>query len=187
MALFGKKTWSLDEVLKAIDTLSPEDKEKVKAKMEDLYKAEDEREVDKIEEEKTDSAEVKDEKGEEVDEESEEIGKDVDEVESEVQDNKAADTEEKSDELSPADVPADTQQDKLANDNSAKVIEALTERVSSLEEELKELSELKELMQEFTSKQAKQYGYQGAVPGAKKSMDEMSAAELKKSILNGEY
>ena len=168
MAIFGKKI-SLDEILKGIDALSPEEKEKVKAKMEDLDKAEDEREIDKIEEEKADDAEVKDEKGEEKEKESEEIGKNVDEVKEEVEDK-----------------PDDTQQDKLAADNSAEVIKGLSDRLSALEEKFKDFDDLKKLMEEFTEKQAKQYGYQGAVPGGKKPVEEMSAAELKKSILNGE-
>lgn len=85
MALFGKKKLSLDEILEGVDKLTPEEQEKVKAKMDDLYKAEDEREIDKVEDEKADDEDVKDEKEEEVDEESEEIAKDVDEVEEEVE------------------------------------------------------------------------------------------------------
>ena len=46
MALFGKKL-SLDEILKGIDELPAEDKEKVRTKMQDLDKAEDEREIAK--------------------------------------------------------------------------------------------------------------------------------------------
>lgn len=95
--MFGKKKLSLDEILKGVDELTPEEQEKVKAKMDDLYKAEDEREIDKIEEEKSEDSEVKDEKKEEVSEESEEIGKDVDEVENDVETNEDAieETEEK--------------------------------------------------------------------------------------------
>lgn len=79
------KPVTLDEILKGIDELSDEEKAKVKSKMDDLYKAEDEREIDKIEEEKAEDSETKDEKAEEKDEESEEIAKDVDEVEEEVE------------------------------------------------------------------------------------------------------
>lgn len=75
---------TLDEILKGIDDLPDEEKVKIKAKMDDLYKAEDEREIDKIEEDKSEDSEKKDEKSGEVDEESKEIGKDVDEVEKEV-------------------------------------------------------------------------------------------------------
>ena len=85
--MFGKKKLTLDEILKGVDELTPEEQKKVKAKMEDLYKAEDEREIDKTEEEKSDDEEVKDEKAAEVSEESSEIGKDVDEVEEVIESN----------------------------------------------------------------------------------------------------
>ncbi|MBO7214001.1 MAG: hypothetical protein J6V66_00740 [Clostridia bacterium] len=91
MALFGNKKLTLDEILKGIDELAPEDKDKVKEKLQDLNKAEDEREIDKIEEEKADDVEVKDEKKDEKEEETEEIGKDVDEVEDEVKDDEPID------------------------------------------------------------------------------------------------
>lgn len=100
--MFGKKL-SLDDILKAIDNLPDEDKDKVKAKMDDLYKAEDEREIDKIEKEK--EPEDKYEKAEEVADESEEIGKDVDDLEEE------APEEETSEEKQPA---TDTKYDELA-------------------------------------------------------------------------
>lgn len=80
--MFGKKV-TLDDILKGIDNLSDEDKEKVRAKVADLDKAEDEREIDKIEEDKAGTDEKAAEKAAEVDEESEEIGKDVDEIEEE--------------------------------------------------------------------------------------------------------
>ena len=54
--------------------------EEVQDKVEDIEKAEDEREIDKIEEEKADTTEKADEKAEEKNEESEEIGKEVDEL-----------------------------------------------------------------------------------------------------------
>lgn len=52
---------------------------KAEALEQDIDKAEDEREIDKIEEEKAETPEVADEKKEELNEESEEIGKKVDE------------------------------------------------------------------------------------------------------------
>ena len=110
--MFGKKL-SLDDILKAIDNLPDEDKDKVKAKIDDLYKAEDEREIDKIEEEK--EPEDKDEKAEEVADESEEIGKDVDDLEEEAPEEEAqeerSDEEETSEEKQPA---TDTKYDELA-------------------------------------------------------------------------
>lgn len=90
--MFGKKR-TLDEILKDIANLSDEDKAKIKDKMEDLYKAEDEREVDKIEEDKAENTETEDEKKDEVKEESEEIGKDVDETEDEVEEDEEEESE----------------------------------------------------------------------------------------------
>lgn len=180
MALFKRKV-TFEDVLEYLKTASDDEKEKVKATMEDVDKAEDEREIDKIEEEKAQTPEVADEKEEEVKEESEEIGEKVDEAESEVQGEEAADTEEQSD-----DAPADTQQDEMAQDNTAEVIKGLSDRVQALESKLAEYDELVEKMKEFTEKQAKQFGYTGKLPTAKKSYDEMSAAEMKAAILNGE-
>lgn len=54
--------------------------EKIKDKTEDIDKAEDEREIDKIERDKTETPEKRDEKAEEVREETHEIGKEVDEL-----------------------------------------------------------------------------------------------------------
>lgn len=97
MSLFKKKP-TLDEILKGIDELSDAEKEKVHAKMQDLYKAEDEREVDKIEEDKASDDETKDEKSKEVAEESKEIGEDVDKVKEEVEDHSDVDSDEEADE-----------------------------------------------------------------------------------------
>ena len=77
---------TLDEILKGIDELPEEDRAKVKDKMDDLYKAEDEREIDKIEEERAEDPETEEDKEEEKEEESEEIAKDVDEVEETAED-----------------------------------------------------------------------------------------------------
>lgn len=196
MSIFGKKKLSLDEILKGIEELSPEEKEKVKDKMQDLYKAEDEREIDKIEGEKTDDPEVKEEKAEEVTEESEEIGKNVDEVKSEVEGAETtAQPEEQAEETAtteevetvPTDTPPDTTQDKKAEENAEVSLSGLMERITGIEEKLAEFGELKQLMEEFTTKQAKEYGYTGAIPGAKKDMRDMSSKELKEGILRGEY
>ena len=54
--------------------------EKIKDKTEDIDKAEDEREIDKIERDKAETPEKRDEKAEEVREETHEIGKEVDEL-----------------------------------------------------------------------------------------------------------
>lgn len=86
MALFEKKS-SAEKIISMFNSLTDEDKEKVKnhfmEKAEDIEKAEDEREIDKIEEDKAETETEHDEKKEEVEEETEEIGKDVEEAEAE--------------------------------------------------------------------------------------------------------
>lgn len=186
MALFGKKL-SLDEILKGIDGLSDEDKAKVKSKMEDLYKAEDEREIDKVEEEKADNAEVAEEKGEEEKAETEEIGKDVDEVESEVKDGEeaAAKTDEQAEtteETETEETETVEEENEAEGENREEVIAALSARLSDLEAKYEELGALKDKMEEFTRKQAEKFGYTGGLPASKKDYGEMSAAELAKEL-----
>lgn len=85
--LEGESVEKADEVAK-IDKEEKQDNgvEEVKDTEEDINKAEDEREIDKIEEEKADNSEKRDEKAEEVNEESEEIGKKVDDLKSKYED-----------------------------------------------------------------------------------------------------
>ncbi len=86
---FKKEKKKMADLDKMLESLTEEEKKDLKAKLQDLYKAEDEREVDKIEEEKADSSEKAEEKREEAKEESEEIGKDVDEIEEKIEDEKS--------------------------------------------------------------------------------------------------
>lgn len=69
-----------DAVKEEKPEVEPEVEDKPKEIAEDIEKAEDEREIDKIEEEKAEEPEIADEKKEEVNEESEEIGEKVDEL-----------------------------------------------------------------------------------------------------------
>lgn len=128
--MFGKKI-TLDDILKGIDNLSDEEKEKVRDKMADLYKAEDEREIDKVEKEKADTDEKADEKGEEEDEESEEIGKDVDEVED--------DFDEENEEPAKTETPAaPTETEEEPKDDNAKMFAAIAARLDRIEAALGE-------------------------------------------------
>ena len=134
MGLFNKtpKKLTLDEILEGIKYLSDDEKEKVKAKMDDLYKAEDEREIDKIEEDKAEDTEVKDEKTEEVQEESEEIGKDVDEVEDEIEADEPKENEYSEDK--PEEVPEVEEEVETEEE----VVEEPTEEAVETPEEQKE-------------------------------------------------
>lgn len=94
MALFGKKVSPFDKLLNDYNNLPDEDKAKFKASIEDVEKAEDEREIDKVEEEKAETPEKADKKAEEVKEESEEIGEDIDKDEEIADEEKGEETEE---------------------------------------------------------------------------------------------
>ena len=128
--MFGKKI-TLDDILKGIDNLSDEEKEKVRDKMADLYKAEDEREIDKVEREKAETDEKADEKGEEEDEESEEIGKDVDEIEDDFDEEN-----EKPEKTETPAAPTETEEDP--KEDNAKMFAAIAERLDRIEAALGE-------------------------------------------------
>jgi len=138
MALFDKKS-SAEKVIELFDKLSEEDKEKVKShfgeKVEDLEKAEDEREVDKIEEEKADTEEVKEDKAEDVKEESEEIGKDVDEAKAE-EPEKEIESEENAEEVE--------EKTEIAEEKHEDLMEGLQARLKALEDKFDKLLEEKE-------------------------------------------
>ena len=178
MALFNKKL-SLDEILKAIEGLSEEDKAKVKAKMDEGAPVEETPEVENVEEQADNTAEGESEQPEQVGEEVEEQGALVEEVPGEEQPTEQPTPE--------GEMPPETEElDGVEQDNKDEVISGLVDRVQALEEKLAELNELKGLMEQFTKKQADSFGYKGAVPGAKKDIHDMSASELKEKMLNGE-
>jgi hypothetical protein len=197
MGLFSKKI-TLDDILKALPELSDEERAALHEKTGDLYKAEDEREIDKIEEEKADSDTEADEKAEEVKEESKEIGKDVDEIEEEAAEDgdpeaeeAEAEKEDEGDGAEPFELEENKPEvvepplDESEKDNSAEVIKALTDRVGSLETNIKELMSLKSAMEEYVGKQKEAFGYKSDVRGDKKDYADMSADELKAQILHG--
>lgn len=136
MALFDKRT-PAEKLLDAYNKLSEEDKKEfhshLKEKVEDVEKAEDEREIDKVEEEKADTKEVKDEKAEEVAEESEEIGKDVKEGETEetAEEEKEPEAEEDEGEIEKAEEDVEK-----AKDNK---IDALVEEFNIYKEKVDKL------------------------------------------------
>ena len=136
MALFDKRS-PVEKLLDAYNKLSEEDKKEfhshLQEKVEDVEKAEDEREIDKVEEEKADTKEVKDEKAEEVAEESEEIGKDVKEGETEetAEEEKEPEAEEDEGEIEKAEEDVEK-----AKDNK---IDALVEEFNIYKEKVDKL------------------------------------------------
>ena len=170
MGLFNKQKLSLEEILKAIENLSEEEKAQVKAKMEEPT----EEEVS----------------GEEIASETEDNGVETEEVSTEEvateEEVENQPTEEPSEQpTEPTEQPT-PEQDGATNENSEDVYQGLADRITALEEQLAQFSELKELMEQFTQKQADSFGYKGAIPGAKKDIHDMSASELKEKMLNGE-
>lgn len=146
---------TLEEILKAIDALPEEDKAKVKAKVQDLDKAEDEREIDKIEEEKSDVPEVEEDKAEDVKDESEEIGKDVDDLKEEVSEEiPEEDLEEKEipqepteeveevEEVEEQPEQADFNEEAMTDENAEDVVEDEGEKTVTEEGAKENLSEM---------------------------------------------
>ena len=147
---------TLEEILKAIDSLTEEDKAKVKAKVQDLDKAEDEREIDKIEEDKAETPEVADEKKEEVKEESDEIGKTVDELKEEVTVDTDKEDEEEGEEVveeetipteeteTSEDVPetAEFNEEPMTEENAEEVVEEEGEKTVTDEATEENLAEM---------------------------------------------
>ena len=179
MALFNKKM-SLEEILKAIEGLSEEEKAQVKAKMNESTEVPEEPQAEAqsdATEEKSNEPMVEEPSEQVEGEETENLeGEEVEEPTQEVE--KAPETAPQTEELNDAE-----------QENKKDVLGGLTDRVQALEEklaELDELKELKELMEQFTQKQADSFGYKGAVPGGKKDIHEMSANELKQKLINGE-
>ena len=200
MGLFSKKKITLDEILEALPNLTDEEKKALHEKTSDLYQAEDEREIDKIEEEKAEDAPEADEKADEVSEESKEIGHDVDEIEEEAAeggDTEAEEAEEEKEDGNDAEgeeakpyeleeeqnVEVEPPLDTGEQENVAETVKALSEKVTALEDQLASLNALKEEMEKYVEKQKDAFGYKGNPNPAKKDYNDMSSAELKAEIL----
>lgn len=178
MALFEKKPkkLTLDEILSGIDNLSADEKEKVHAKMQDLYKAEDEREIDKIEEDKAGTETEADEKGEEVNEESEEIGKDVDDLEEEIAEDEGETVEEEKEpetEAEEIEEEAEEEADEAEEEEKGEAMDALVARFNALEEEHAELSKKYDALYSMLEDREKN-GKFGLTPETPEETDETS-------------
>lgn len=176
MGLFSKKKLSLEEILEGINSLT--DEEKAKA-LEAIQGTGEENE--NVQEEVKEEV-VENENAEDVEETLEE---DIqgETVEQEMQTEEPAQQEEES---ADATLPeSESATDELANDNRDEIIHQLVDKVNGLSEQIKGLLDLKELMEEYTSKQADNFGFKGNVLGAKKDYKDMSADELKAHVMKG--
>lgn len=135
MALFERKS-PYAKLVEDYHKLSPEDREKFHAEILDVKKAEDEREIDKVEAEKAESPEKEDAKREEVKEESKEIGKEINEAEETHKEEKPI---EEVEELPKEEIekerplPADDRIDKLTE-----LVNALAEKIDAMAERKEE-------------------------------------------------
>lgn len=184
MALFSKKKLSLDEILEGIKTLSEEEKAQALAAMQGSKdeKPETTEDVEDTKEEVTEGENVEGEQVEdtkaveEVEETAEEPVAQKEEV-----DQPVGQTQEEDAVLE----QGESATDEMANDNRDEIIHQLSDKVNELSEQIKGLLELKELMEEYTSKQAEGFGYKGNVLGAKKDYKDMTTDELKQHAIKG--
>lgn len=96
------------------------------------------------------------------------------------------DEREMAEEAEKAEEAEESEEGTKEADNREDVMQMLTARVGALEEAIKGFDELKAKMEEYTRKQEESFGYKGRTAGAKKDMQDMSADELKRNILTGE-
>lgn len=196
MALF-KKRLSLDEILKAVSALSPEDKEKVRAAAESEAPVEEPPAENKATE---GTPEVP-------------AGEPADEPEGEAPGTASGDSTETADPAAETDdanataaeeadeseavsadaetdvdgTPNETVQDEEADEHGAEIIKALTDRVIALEDGMKTLKALQERMEEYDARNAENFGYLGKPGDKQQDIAEMSASELKEKMLSGQH
>lgn len=178
MALFKKKEEKspFDEIMEAYHSLSDEDKDKVRKSLEDVEKAEDEREIDKIEEEKAEDIEKKDEKSEEVNEESEEIGEKIDEVEDEEKSDDGEEDEKSEEE------PKDD--DKVDYGKISELIDGLTARIDAYDERFARLEGLADTLENYNKEVEGRFGLASKFEEGNSEDDrDMSYYDYKKKIL----
>lgn len=174
MALFGKKPNTLEEVRKAYENLSDDDKKKFHQSIADrVHESIGEQEHDAGE---TDSQSAEAHEHEALGAEHADGKGEVDELHEE------DDTPEEKHEDAEAEAKADESKEE---DNRDEVVQRLTDRVGALEETVKSLSELKDKMEDYTRKQEESFGLKGRSIGGKKDMTDMTADELKSAILSG--
>ena len=173
MALFGKKKRTLEEILEDIKALSAEEKDTLAAKM---------AESDTAEPEAAPAETPAEPEAETVDEAPE-----VHEVAEATETDEVTETPEVAPEVAPETDPAavpEVETDPVENDNTAEMVKTLTDRVTALEGVISELKGLKEQMDEYVNKQKDAFGYKSSAGSTAKNVEDMTADELKKHILN---
>ena len=188
MALFGKKKFTLEELLKGVQDLSTDEQaqflDALKGMNEPKEGVKEESKEESFEEEKVEEPKETVEGVEEVDDNQETESVDAEEK-PEQGEEVIEETEVEQTEGSENFPEEESARDEMAEDNRDEIIHSLTDKVNAIEEELNELRELKRLMEEYTKKQADQFGYKGNLLGAKKDYSEMSTEELKARQMKG--
>lgn len=192
MALF-KKHLSLDEILKAVSAMSPEDKEKVRAAAERASDAEEtpaESETTEDTPETTEETDPAEEKTPDGETPAEETSAEEPAAEGTTEETPATAAENADAEAAKADAegtPNETAQDEEADEHGSEIIKALTDRVIALEESMKTLKALQDRMEEYDARNAEKFGYHGKPGDKRQDISEMSAAELKEKMLSGQH
>lgn len=189
--MFGRKA-TAEDVMKLFAQLPDDEKEKVLAglKRPDTEDEEQIAEAEKSIKEKGEENGTKDRTEKDVEDESvsEQERLDGNEnsqpVKERIAESEGTEEADKAEEKPVAEVSAE--EDAQTAENGEEVTAKLAERVSALEEAMKVFAELKARMEEFTAKQAENFGYKGRPFGERKSWSDMNAAEMKEKILNGE-
>ena len=170
MALFGKKKFTLEELLKGVQDLSTDEKaqflDALKGMNESKEEVKEESKEEVVEEEKVEETEEVVEAVEKVDD-NQEAETVEEEVKPEQGEEVIEETEVEKTEETASFPEEESARDEMAEDNRDEIIHQLTEKVNAMEESMKEMLELKRLMEEYTKKQADQFGYKGNLLGAK--------------------
>lgn len=183
--MFGRKT-TAEDVMKLFSALSDEEKAKfldgVKPKTED---------EEQIAEAETDIAEkgeengTKDQTAQDIENESVREQEKLDGNETSEAAEDVIDESERTEAAENPTAPPAGENDAQTEENGGEVLAKLAERLTAVEAALKDFGELKSRMEEFTAKQAENFGYKGKPFGGKKDWNDMSAEELKNEILQG--
>lgn len=177
----ASKTFTLEEVCKAYENLSEDDKKAFQRSITD--RMQENTALQDRENGQEDSQGDEAQEPETSEEEHADDGGEVSELHGE-EDTVEEQTEGVSDEEQTEEAIEDNSK---AEDNRDEIIKSLTDRISALEESFADFGALKEKMDEYTRKQAESFGLPGKViGGSSKNMEDMSASELKNAILSGQ-
>ena len=179
MGLFKRK-YTLEEIIEGFNSLSNEEKEQIRRQI----NGENSGEADK---EPAPEEPVIETPTKEAPEENDNQAEDIPNPPTEegAEDNAEGNVEEPTD--APTESPATETESENEQEleNAAKMIQALTERVNTLESSLSAFNDLKAKMEEYTKKQEERFGYHSNTQGEHEDLDNMSADELSAKIRHG--